>query len=216
MPASSSPPSNPAAQPLSLGVIVLAAGSSRRMGRPKLLLPWAETSVLGHLLAQWRALGATQIAIVCAADAQPVQAELARLAFPLENRIFNPAPNEGMFSSVLCAARWPGWQKDLTHWAIVLGDQPHLRLETLSQLLEFAAAHAESVCQPCRVGRRRHPVLLPKADFLQLKKTPASNLKDFLLRCSVAACEMNDPGLDLDIDQPGDYEAALKLAFGSR
>jgi CTP:molybdopterin cytidylyltransferase MocA len=121
-----------------------------------------------------------------------------------------------MFSSVLCAARWPGWQNDLTHWAIVLGDQPHLRLETLSRLLEFAASHLECVCQPSRAGRRRHPVLLPKPSFLKLKETPAPNLKDFLCQCTVAAYDSDDPGLDLDIDHPGDYQAALKLGFDAR
>ena len=42
----------------SVGVVILAAGRSARMGRPKLLLPWGETSVLGHLIKQWQALGA--------------------------------------------------------------------------------------------------------------------------------------------------------------
>ena len=33
-----------------LGVIILGAGASSRMGRPKLLLPWGDTSVIGHLI----------------------------------------------------------------------------------------------------------------------------------------------------------------------
>jgi molybdenum cofactor cytidylyltransferase len=90
------------------GVILLGAGASTRMGRPKLLLPWGGTTVLGHLIAQWRALQAGQITVVCAADG-PVPAELDRLAFAAENRIVNPHPEQGMFSSIQCAARWPGW-----------------------------------------------------------------------------------------------------------
>src|SRR5438874_1514761 len=43
--------------PIAAGVIILAAGRSRRMGRPKMLLPWGNTTVLGHLVAQWQALG---------------------------------------------------------------------------------------------------------------------------------------------------------------
>ena len=39
---------------MKLGVIILAAGASERMGRPKLLLPWGKSTVLAHLLAQWR------------------------------------------------------------------------------------------------------------------------------------------------------------------
>ena len=43
----------PATGSVRVGVVILAAGRSRRMGKPKLLLPWGETSVLGHLIRQW-------------------------------------------------------------------------------------------------------------------------------------------------------------------
>src|SRR6185503_15148995 len=105
------------------GVVILAAGASRRMGRPKLLLPWGETSVLGHLLQKWTELGAAQIAVVYAADTKIIAAELDRLAFSPAQRIQNPAPENGMFSSIQCAANWQGWNQDLTHWIVTLGDQ---------------------------------------------------------------------------------------------
>src|ERR1017187_6201831 len=84
----------------SVGVVILGAGRSARMGKPKLLLPWGGTSVLGHLIEQWQALGARQIAIVCAARDQTMQMELDRLSFAKVNRICNPAPEGGMFSSI--------------------------------------------------------------------------------------------------------------------
>src|SRR6267143_6254739 len=113
--------------PLPFGVIILAAGASSRMGKPKLLLPWGKTSVIGHLIGQWRELGAEQIAVVTAAGDHALGEELDRLAFPTAARIENPAPELGMFSSIQCAARRPGWKMSLTHWALALGDQPHLR-----------------------------------------------------------------------------------------
>src|SRR4051812_5400227 len=112
--------------PLQIGAVVLAGGRSRRMGRPKLLLPWKSTSVIGHLIDQWQSLGVSQICVVCAADDQALAQELNRLGFPEALRILNPLPERGMFSSIQCAARWPGWNPTLTHWAIILGDQPHL------------------------------------------------------------------------------------------
>jgi molybdenum cofactor cytidylyltransferase len=197
-----------------LGVIILAAGRSSRMGRPKLLLPWGRTSVLGHLVAQWRDLGAKQIAVVCAPGHRVMRLELDRLGFPPRDRILNPAPDRGMFSSIQCAAQWPGWQAKLTHWAIVLGDQPHLEPKTLRSLLEFSAAHAAEVCQPARLGHGRHPVLLPKRAFCRLTNSAAASLKEFLATGSrgVAYCELDDPGLDLDMDRPGDYLNALRQA----
>jgi molybdenum cofactor cytidylyltransferase len=183
------------------------------MGKPKLLLPWGGTSVLGHLIEQWEALRAKQVAVVCAARNQPVQAELDRLGFPAQNRIVNPAPEHGMFSSIRCAAQWPGWRPDLTHWAIVLGDQPHLKQQTLLRVLDFTAAHPARVCQPAHRGHGRHPVLLPKTVFRRIANSKATTLKEFLTANprELAHCELDDPGLDLDIDRPEDYEKAVRF-----
>src|SRR5436190_15924591 len=154
---------------LGFGVVILAAGASSRMGKPKLLLPWGGTSVLGHLIGQWKALRAVQIAAVCASGDQAVSAELDRLDFPRLNRVVNPTPERGMFNSIQCAARWGRWNAELTHWTIALGDQPHLRLDTLRALLHFAGAQSNQVCQPSRRGRPRHPVVVPKTVFVELK-----------------------------------------------
>jgi molybdenum cofactor cytidylyltransferase len=188
------------------------------MKQPKLLLPWGNTSILGHQLRTWHALGASQIAIVCASESDSIHKELDRLDFPLSGRILNPEPDQGMFSSIRCAARWPGWQPGLTHWAITLGDQPHLRVETLEALLKLSAAQPAKICQPFRLGHLRHPVVLPKKFFLQLKDSNASTLKDFLrpFAKQIAGCEVNDPGLDLDIDEPEDYQRALALNKNSQ
>jgi molybdenum cofactor cytidylyltransferase len=194
-----------------LGVIILAAGRSRRMGRPKLLLPWHKTSVLGHLIQLWLGLGAGQVAVVCAADDRDVRAELDRLRIPVEDRIENPEPERGMFSSIQCAARWAGWKSALTHWAVVLGDQPHLQARTLQAVCAFSAAQPRLVCQPAHNGHRRHPVLLPESAFRDLAKSTARDFKSFLSDLQVAACRLDDQGLDLDIDRPEDYRKALEL-----
>lgn len=140
-----------------------------------------------------------------------VRAELDRLSFPENDRILNSLPESGMFGSVRCAATWPGWEAGLTHWAIALGDQPQLRLETLEKLLRFAANHPDKVCQPIHAGRLRHPVILPQRHFLQLGGTRAGTLKEFLagIPGDIAGCEIEDAGLGFDIDTPEDYQRAL-------
>ena len=198
----------------SVGVVILAAGRSARMGCPKLLLPWGGTSMLGHLLGQWRTLGARQITMVCAAGDQVTEAELDRLAFPPADRIFNRAPDRGMFSSIQCAAQWAGWEPGLSRWAIVLGDQPLVRGETLRSVLEFAAGRPEMICQPARDGHGRHPAVLPRAALLALANSTAATLKQFLQGRAgeVSLCPGDDPGLEMDIDRPEDYHEALGLA----
>ena len=199
---------------MNLAVVILGAGASARMGRPKLLLPWQGTTVIGHLIDQWQTLGAAPIAIVCAADNARLAEEIEYLAGPTVRRIFNPQPRRGMFSSIQCAAQSNGWDDSLTHFAIVLGDQPHLKPDTLRLLIDFSARNFEKVSQPRFQGSARHPVILPKELFREIASTKHPTLRDFL-NARPDKCELiriDDPGLELDIDRPADYEQALRLA----
>ena len=177
-----------------LGVIILGAGASSRMGRPKLLLPWRDTTVIGAILRQWRELGAGQITVVHRPNDTALFAELDRLDHPPADRIENPKPERGMFSSIVCAANWPGWRTEISSWAITLGDQPHLDSDTLRQLLAFHSAHAGAICQPEFDGHTRHPVILPRAAFAELKSSRAATLKDFLKQIPLprVQCAMTD------------------------
>lgn len=199
---------------LRLGVLILGAGASRRMGRPKLTLPWGGISVIGHLLGQWREAGAAQTVIVCTKDNAPLHAELDRLAFRPEWRVINPVPEDGMFGSVRAGAAWTGWDPEVSHVAISLGDQPLLATDTLRSLVAFAARHAGFICQPRRAGRARHPVILPRSFFETIAQAPDADFRAFLERQRIARryLDRDDPGLDLDLDTPEDYQRARVLA----
>ena len=179
-----------------------------------MLLPWGETTILAHEVTVWKSLGAIQVAVVIACDDAAIEDELDRSNFLRENRIINPDPSRGMFSSIQCAALWSHWNDALTHFALVLGDQPHLQTATLRSLIEFCARNPGEVCQPMFQGIARHPVLLPRAIFGKLATTTDATLRDFLhsLAGSIARVELDDPGLGLDIDRPEDYEQALRLS----
>ena len=198
---------------VTLAVLILAAGASSRMGRPKLLLPWHDTTVLGHLLAQWRRLEAAQIAVVTAPEAASLLVELDRLGVAAADRLVNPQPERGMFSSVQCAARWPGWRPAATHFAVTLGDQPLVQEETLREFLHFVAGYPDCIAQPARNGRPRHPVVLPQRVWAEVGTARDETLKAFLnARDELRALrEFADAGLDLDLDTPADYQRARAL-----
>lgn len=179
------------------------------MGRPKLLLPWGATTVIGHLIQQWSEAGAAQTAVVRASDP-----DLPGLSQMNVGSIVNPAPERGMFSSITCAAHWDQWKPGITHWVISLGDQPHLRGETLERLVAAAGGERRAIWQPARRGRRRHPVVLPRSAFQRLRVSQAPDLKAFLEASPEPrrSLELDDEGLDVDMDTPADYERALKIA----
>ncbi len=194
-----------------LGVVILGAGASARMGRPKLLLPWHNTTVIGQLIAQWRAMCAGQIVVVMRENDSSLGAELDRLNVSKPDRIENPQPERGMFSSIICAANWDGWKNQITQWAIVLGDQPHLKMETLQALLEFSAQNPQTICQPALGGREKHPVILPRRAMVALQSPDAADLKEFLklTDCPRVQCPVTDAGLSLDLDTPEDYKRLI-------
>jgi molybdenum cofactor cytidylyltransferase len=193
-------------------VVILGAGRSSRMGQPKLLLPWGDGTILEHLIQRWLCVGASQVAVVVAADNSAV-AEVVR-GGGRATCITNPDPDRGMFSSVRCAAAWGDWKSTLTHWAISLGDQPHLQKTTLSELIDAVRSDPQAVWQPSYHGRRRHPVVLPEGAFHDLRQTGVNDLKSFLESSLIArkTVDVDDPGLEIDIDTPEDYARAKKLA----
>ena len=79
---------------------------------------------------------------------------------------------------------------------------------------EFGARNPNKICQPMRGERRKHPVLLPRNVFHELKNSNARDLKIFLLEhtTSLSGFESNDAGLDLDMDTPEDYERVKSFA----
>lgn len=224
---------------LNFGVVILAAGASSRMGVPKMLLPWGNTSVVGSSVERWDRLGAKDIAVVCASKDHKLKSELLRLGCTepaaltelareanlrrssgtadMSTRraiILNSEPELGMFSSVRLAALWTGWSAESTHVIIALGDQPHLRKETLLRLIFAGVERPERVWQPRWNGRPKHPVLMPASAFFGLSRTRGETLREYLQTLSPPPLYMDsdDPGLDLDLDYPADYVRALGLA----
>ena len=177
------------------------------MGRPKMLLSWKDRTVISHIVRQWEELAADQIAIVIDPANTGISEALKNV--PGISTILNPQPERGMFSSIQTAAHWNQWRNEVTRFVISLGDQPHVRLETLSALLQ---SDPSEVVQPSFRGRARHPVILPRNDFLKLAESAAGTFKEFLAGKKIKMIELNDPGLELDIDTPADYEAAKLLS----
>ena len=187
--------------------MILAAGTSTRMGTCKLLLPWDGKTVLTHLLDQWRIAGAAQIAPVIDPSNQPLRKALAHAGFSPSDWIENRAPQLGMFSSLQEASRWTGWLSALTHWIISLGDQPHIQTSTLRLLLDAARENPTHICQPALNGHTAHPIILPASNFRELAHHDIPDLRTYIrtreaLRLRVA---VEDAGVSRDLDTPEDY-----------
>ena len=77
---------------MNYGVVILGAGASKRMGKPKLTLPWRGSTVIDGIAQQWRELDATQLVIVVSKDSDELRAALDDIGFAESHRILNPDP----------------------------------------------------------------------------------------------------------------------------
>jgi CTP:molybdopterin cytidylyltransferase MocA len=193
-------------------VAILAAGESRRMGQPKLCLPWGQTTILGHILAQWREAGAEKIVVVHAPGETPVTRELDRLGIPSAQRIATLAMERGMMGSVVTAAARALQEVALTHLVIAPGDQPHLQTETLRELLRACETSPGKIVRAVFQGKPGHPLALPANVLAELSATSSETLRDFLRLKEIAVCDLTsrDSGVLLDVDTPDDYARASR------
>jgi molybdenum cofactor cytidylyltransferase len=193
-----------------ISAIILAAGSSRRMGQPKMLLPWGETTILGQVVAEFASAGITNMVVVTGGSGELIEAEVTRLANKFAVRpVFNASYESGeMLSSIQAglAAQKP----EVAATIIGLGDQPQIRARTIRNILRAFEPPEAKVIIPSFEKRRGHPILLPRQwwnELLLLK--PPGSLRDFI---NIHANEIlyidGDANIFQDIDTPEEYRQA--------
>jgi molybdenum cofactor cytidylyltransferase len=190
--------------------IIPAAGASRRMGRPKLLLPYGETTIVGSLASALRAGGASPVVLVAASGDTELQ-QWAR-GFGAVVAV-NPDPERGMLSSILEGlAALGGADRLAERGEVVLvapADLPALRPGTVAELLWRRAAAGAPLAVPTFQGRRGHPLAIAPELLAEIPTLDLSvGLKQLLERHAAAVLEVpvDDPGAVRDVDTPEDYE----------
>ena len=199
-----------------LFAVIPAAGVSRRMGRPKLLLPLGQQTVIDRLLAVL-APAVHQVAVVTRRHDTPLQAEVARCG----GAVIVPAHDPpDMRTSVELGLRWlerqfqPGPQDG---WMMLPGDHPVLSSPVIEQLVRIWQAAPQTVVVPTFAGRRGHPLIAPWSLAARVFELPADVGLNVLLRdpaVPLQAVAVSDAGILCDLDDPADY-ARLQAEFES-
>lgn len=185
--------------------VVLAAGASRRMGRPKQLLPWGETTVLGQTLANLGQSAVDEIVVVTGYEAQAVAAVAAQFNVTV---VHNEAYDEGeMLSSLQTALAAIGERGQAV--LVVLADQPMVGPQLIDSLLRAYAEGAGDLLAPAYRGRRGNPVLIGRRYFEELLALPRGKAPRHLLRRhrdSLRLIDVDSEAVLQDVDDPEDYE----------
>ncbi|HXF51367.1 MAG TPA: nucleotidyltransferase family protein [Dehalococcoidia bacterium] len=194
-----------------VAAILLAAGRSERMGRPKPLLPWGSQTLVAYQVTELAAAGCDPVIVVLGHDADAV---LPHLDHPRVEVVVNPRYDEGRASSLRAGAQAVPYDADAV--VVLSVDQPRPREVVLRLLAEHERSGA-LVTQPEHRGHRGHPVVLSAALLPELRQVTEETLGlRAVLRAHAGETRLvpfDDAVVTVDLNTPADVERAQPL-FG--
>lgn len=189
-----------------ISAIVLAAGESRRMGRPKPLVSLDGRTMLQRTLDHLGATRVDEIVVVLGHRAADVLPTLKGLGCRV---VINREYRRGMSTSIRRGLQAVSPQAQAV--LVVLGDQPRIGPEVIDRLVERFHRQGRSIVVPVFRGRRGHPVLFGRSLWDQLRVLEGDiGGRQLLNRYPREVCEVevDDPGILEDIDRPEDLSGA--------
>jgi molybdenum cofactor cytidylyltransferase len=194
-----------------LPAVVLAAGASTRMGRPKANLPLAGgDTFLSRIVFTLLDAGIDDVVVVVGHEAEAIVSEFGRTGLPARF-VLNPDFARGQFSSITAGLRAidrPG----VAAMLLTLVDVPLVTPATVRAVVErYRRTHAP-VVRPTSGSRHGHPVLIDRSVFGALREAdPAAGAKPVVRAYASPAgdLESEDEGAFADVDTPAEYERLL-------
>ena len=183
--------------------VVLAAGESRRMGQPKMLLPFMGKTMIEHVIENIRKAGLSNITVVIGAEKEKLTVLLEKLSV---NFCINNEYRQGMLSSVICGIRH--LPENVSAMLIFPGDQPLISPETIANILKRSQSSDKGIIIPVYKKKRGHPVLIDsKYKSAILKLNPEKGLRSLAESYpeDVGEIETDDPGILKDFDTYEEY-----------
>ncbi len=188
-----------------IAAVVLAAGQSKRMGRPKMTLPWGDTTVIGRVVTALAEAGLPEILVVTGGSRPEVEEALRGLP---GRAIYNP---DFAFTEMLVTfqAGLKELSEDVEAAFVVLGDQPQIETAVVESVITaYRTTHAPIVV-PSYQMRRGHPWLLDRSLWSAvLKLRSPATLRDFLneYKSFIHYLPLQTASILQDLDTPADYE----------
>jgi molybdenum cofactor cytidylyltransferase len=193
-----------------ISVLLLAAGSSSRMGQPKALLPLNDTPAILHGLTNLLTIRPMEIIVILGSDSKATASLIETMTVKV---MFNTLPGSDMAKSVRLG--FQAMQPRATGALICLVDHPLVQPDTLKQIVVAAMNAPDRIIIPTYQERRGHPTLFPRvllADIYQ-----GFNLREIIGRHpdKITQLPVEDEGVVLDMDTPEDYRKICQRLEGT-
>jgi len=183
--------------------IVLAGGESKRMGSPKMILPYKGKTIIENVLENVLASDVERVVTVLGSSKDEVMKAIGKL--PVLH-CYNPNYKDGMLSSVKCGFEF--LPADLRAAMVFLGDQPMAETAVINKMLNAYNESGKGILVPVFENKRGHPLLTDRKyrDEIMSLDDP-EGLKGLLRRHpdDLLEVETENPSVLMDIDTREDY-----------
>ncbi len=182
--------------------IVLAAGASRRLGRPKQLLDWCGESYIVKTIKTAQSAGLSPIIVITGAYKNEIEKEIAGLNIERE---FNPNWEEGQSSSMIRGAKKAS-QIDQP-FMFLLCDHPQIPEKLIQAIVDASEETSIDIVGTMVAGRVVPPTLFKTKcidDIMALEGDKGA--KSVMQKHPIKYVQWKDEGLLLDCDTEEDYE----------
>jgi molybdenum cofactor cytidylyltransferase len=191
-----------------LAAAILAAGESRRMGRPKALLPFEGLTFVEHLLQATNHPRVGIVRVVLGANAESIQAELK---LDQETVVVNQDWQQGQLSSIQSAIR--SLPADETAGLLLCPvDHPLISSQLVSRLIAEFDSDRKLIVVPTHQGRRGHPVIFHAslyAELLDASPNVGARQVVWAHPDAIAEIETDESGVILNLNDPETMRKAL-------
>jgi len=187
------------------GAIILAAGSSSRLGKPKQTLVFNGQTLLQKAIHNALSSACDAVVVVLGANAEVIQPTIIDRPVPV---VFNTEWQEGMASSIRhgiteLKKNMPG----ITSAILMLCDQPFADAAILNQLIQKRSATKKTIVASAYNGTSGAPALFDQSHFNELMQlTGNEGAKKLLIKYADNMATIPFLLGAIDIDTEGDYE----------
>jgi len=188
--------------------MVLAAGESRRMGEPKLLLPFKGKTIIEAIAESVIRSEVDKVLVVVGSEREKVEAKIKN--FPVEiayNRDFR----SGMLSSIQCGFK--AIPENAQAVLVILGDQPSVSSEVINKIIAAYKKTGKGIVLPMYKNERGHPVLIDIKYRQEIEKlNPNLGLRELVYNRpeDILEVKVRTSGVLRDIDTTEDYRKELE------
>jgi molybdenum cofactor cytidylyltransferase len=192
-----------------LFAVIPAGGLSRRMGRPKLLLPLGGKTVIRRVLETLNAAGVSVVYVLIREDDEPLRAEVSQTDATI---VTTPSPTPDMRRSVELLLKsieedhQPGPRDG---WLLCPADHPVLDADVVKQLVRAWRDSGRGIVVPVHNGRRGHPTILNWRYAELVGEIPPDRGINWLLASNPGDIHeepVESSGILTDLDTPADYD----------